>query len=153
MFELVVSKNQIQIAASELITSGSVAVYQVHFQFSKDWDGFDRFAVFDDGDTRIEVPVDSSDTVIIPWEVMTDPDDLIEAGVYGIRGHQVLPTIWSSLGTVQQGVLEGELPSPTPEVWRAAFEQLKDRVIAIENQMILTPKEPISDKELEAILV
>lgn len=153
MFELVVSKNQIRVSATEPITSGSVAVYEVHFQFSTDWDGFNRFAVFDDGDARIEIPIDSSNTVNIPWEVMTDPGDIVEAGVYGIRGHQVLPTIWASLGTVEEGVLEGDLPSPTPEVWRKVTEELRQRIIDIENRLVFAPEDPITIKELEEILV
>lgn len=124
MFRLVVSKNQIKVAQTEPMTSGSVDVYQIQFEFSDDWDGFLKFAVFDDGDVRIEIPLDESNICNIPWEVMTDPGDTVEAGVYGAKGKQVLPTIWATLGKIQEGVIEGEAPADSPSGWQAAFSQI-----------------------------
>lgn len=126
MFRLTASKNQIVVQETEPMTSGSVNVYQILFEFSSDWDGFDRFAVFDDGDARIEIQLDDTNICDIPWQVMTDPGDLVEAGVYGVKGQQVLPTIWAVLGEIQEGVLEGDLPEPPPEMWESALQSLRE---------------------------
>ena len=42
MFLLYAEKNQLAVREKEPITSGSVNVYPVQFEFSEDWDGLDR---------------------------------------------------------------------------------------------------------------
>lgn len=129
MFVLQVDKNKIKPMLRETLTSGSVGIYKCMFEFSMDWDGLQKVAVFRAGDTCVTVDVCEDNTVTIPWEVLTTPDVDLYAGVRGYAGTDteetdddiVLPTIWMLLGTVRHGAeLGGEPQPPTP----GAYEQI-----------------------------
>lgn len=137
MFVATVDKNHISIEGSELITSGSVKTNFVLFNFSEDWDGLGKVAVFQTKKSQIPVFVeDATKPVAIPWEVMAFPNETISVGVYGIRDDDpgtatideeiVLPTIWTTLGKVVQGVIILTPPPTAPT--KDAFEQLLDYI-------------------------
>ncbi len=120
MFILYADKNKLTVRQRESVTSGSVNVYPVRFGFSEDWDGLTRTAVFRGGGEVWSVLLDDTGECSIPWEVLQKPLTLLEAGVYGTRnGDTVLPTVWTSLGTVLPGAAPGEdAQPPTPELWQ-----------------------------------
>lgn len=60
MFLLSASKVHLNVLQRETVTSGSVNVYLVRFDFNSDWDGLDRTAVFQAGDDKISVVLDAS---------------------------------------------------------------------------------------------
>lgn len=128
MFILNVEKNKLDIVQREPITSGSVNVYQILFQFSTDWDGLERTAVFKAGAESRSVLLDDSGQCAIPWEVLTSHGQRLTAGVYGTRGGElVLPTVWASLGTILEGVTTGgDARPPTPDLWEQALERKGD---------------------------
>lgn len=119
MFSLTANKVLLKLNERETVTSGSVNVYAVQFAFSSEWDGLDKTAVFQAGSDVISVVLDESQTCTIPWEVLENPRRTLYAGVYGTKdGDVVLPTIWASLGTIQQGVTTGtNTQPPTPDVY------------------------------------
>lgn len=119
MFILYADKNRLAVRQREPVTSGSVNVYEVRFQFSGDWDGLSRTAVFRAGHEVRSVPLDGGNTCAIPWEVLAEPGYQLKAGVYGTQGGAlVLPTVWESLGTILEGAAPGEYARPpTPELW------------------------------------
>lgn len=130
MFKLYANKNNLMLLEREQVTSGSVNVCQVRFDFSGDWNGLDRTAVFRCGGESVSVLLDESGECTVPWEVLQKPGFRLEAGVYGTQGGEVvLPTVWASLGTVLTGVNapEGRVP-PTPELWRQALARKGDRL-------------------------
>ena len=110
----------------ELVTSGSVNVYLVSFQFNEDWEGLSRIAVFSAGNVTISLPLDETNQCQIPWEVMECPKLSLMAGVYGMReGAIVLPTIWASLGVIRPGVTTGAEPSPpTPDAYQKVLAEI-----------------------------
>lgn len=120
MFSMRAQKNKLTVLERETITSGSVEVYTVRFEFSPDWDGMTRTAVFQAGGETRSLALDSSGLCTIPWEVLQKPNVVLRAGVYGERGGTViLPTIWAGLGTILEGVPAngaGARP-PTPDLW------------------------------------
>lgn len=120
MFILYANKNKLTVRQRETVTSGSVNVYDVQFEFSPDWDGLTRTAVFNAGAETRSVRLDESGQCVIPWEVLTQHGRQLVAGVYGTHGDDlVLPTIWASLGTILEGVptdSAGTRP-PTPDLW------------------------------------
>lgn len=124
MFQLYANKNQLKLLEREPVTSGSVNAYEVRFEFSPDWDGLERTAVFKAGSESRSVLMDGTCECVVPWEVLTTPGTALRAGVYGTRGGEiVLPTVWESLGIVQEGVTTGEeAQPPTPGV----YEQIVD---------------------------
>ena len=101
MFVLCADKNKLTVRQREPVTSGSVNVYDVRFEFSEDWEGLTRTAVFRSGSQSVSVLLDDSGECVIPWEV-TDPDDrqkMLYAGVFGARdGTVTLPTVWAGRG-------------------------------------------------------
>lgn len=119
MFILSASKVHLSVCQRETVTSGSVNVYLVQFEFNDDWDGLDKTAVFQSGDDKISVVLDGSNQCQIPWEVLENPRRSLEAGVYGTRdGSIVLPTIWAQLGIIKEGCSPGtNTQPPTPDVY------------------------------------
>ena len=128
MIKLYVNKNHLTVRERELLTSGSVNAYQVLFEFSPDWDGLERTAVFRSSKKSVSVLLGADGECKIPWEVLSFHGQRIYAGVCGTRGGDlVLPTVWADLGTVQEGACPGEPSSPpTPELWEQALEKKGD---------------------------
>lgn len=129
MFILYAEKTRLSVQKSEPVTSGSVNVYTVRFQFSPDWDGMAPTAVFRTDWKTYAVALDQTGECVIPWEALEKPRCRLEAGVYGARGgNVVLPTVWADLGTVLEGARPGEpARPPTPGV----FEQVMGELAAV----------------------
>lgn len=136
MFILYANKTQLKVRQREPTTSGSANVYTVQFEFSPDWEGLTRTAVFKAGAASQSVPLGGSNTCTIPWEVLEryHPLTQLQAGVYGTRGgEEVLPTIWASLGTIQEGAAPGEnVRSP----WEQALAQKQDKLHGLPGQVV-----------------
>lgn len=71
MFVLYANKNQLHLRSREPLTSGSVNVYQALFEFSPDWDGLERMAVFRTGGESWSVALGEDGQCTIPWEALT----------------------------------------------------------------------------------
>ena len=130
MILLYANKTQLRVKCGEQLTSGSVNVNRVRFEFSEDWTGLTRTAVFRGGGEAASVLLDGSGECVLPWEALAKPNVLLEAGVYGARnGDVVLPTVWAALGTVLEGAAPGEESKPpTPELWRQELDQKGDNL-------------------------
>lgn len=120
MFILNADKSHLTVLQKGIITSGSVGVYEVKFQFSPEWAGMERWAVFKIGSERVSCVLDEANQCKLPWECVRENDigKEIQVGVYGMVGtNVVLPTIWASLGKLREGTRLGDtaLP-PTPSV-------------------------------------
>lgn len=126
MFSLFAKKNVLAVNQREVVTSGSVNVYEVQFQFDSEWDGLEKTAVFRAGDCTVSTLLDETETCIIPWEVFQDAKRTLYAGVYGTKnGNTVLPTIWASLGEIRQGCEPGESTQPpTPSVYEQILAEI-----------------------------
>lgn len=128
MFILEASKSSLTVRQRELMTSGSVNVNTVKFDFSADWDGLTRAAVFRAGGDPVSVLLDETNQCAIPWEVLSSHGRRISAGVYGTRGGDVvLPTIWADLGQVLEGAEPGaDARPPTPDLWQQELAKKGD---------------------------
>ena len=119
MLILRADKNKLEALEREPLTSGSVNAYTVRFEFSPDWEGLTRKAVFWGSGAIRTALLDEDGQCVIPWEVLTEHGMPLMAGVFGTRDDTVLPTVWASLGAIQGGVPtsgEGAEP-PTPDLW------------------------------------
>lgn len=125
MIVLCADKSYLTVLQRETLASGGVNVYEVRFQFSEDWDGLQKTAVFAAGEETYSVLL-SEDACIIPWEALQTGGIWLKAGVYGTRdGQVVLPTIWANVGQIFCGASPGETTQPpTPTV----YEQILDRI-------------------------
>lgn len=128
MFILYANKNRLAVRKSEIITSGSVNVYDIQFEFSEDWDGLSKTAVFRSGQKTVSVLLSETGACSAPWEVLSKPDLHLEAGVYGTKGKDiVLPTVWADLGIIKPGVILGdEARPPTPDLWKQELAKKAD---------------------------
>lgn len=127
MFILYAEKNRLCVRKKELLTSGSVNVCTVRFEFSPDWDGLTKTAVFRAGGvSRSQVLNGECE---IPWEVLEKPGLHLQAGICGILDEDtVLPTVWADLGVIQEGAAVGEAGRPpTPELWQQMQEALSGK--------------------------
>ena len=130
MFVLHADKNTLTVRQRELVTSGSVNVYHARFEFSPDWDGLKRTAVFKAGTVSRSVPLGDSGECTVPWEVLERPQVRLLAGVYGSAdGGAALPTIWANLGTVQEGVSVGAEARPPAGGYDIATEAEVDEML------------------------
>lgn len=126
MIQLHAEKNCLTVVEPELLTSGSVNVNTVSIEFSADWDGLSRVAVFASSTTQISITLDSTNQCFIPWECLVTPNLNLRVGVYGMQGTTiVLPTIWTSLGIIRPGVTTGAEPSPpTPDAYQKVLAEI-----------------------------
>lgn len=158
MIELTAQKTRLSVDQSEQITSGSVNVYTVHFHFGTPWDGLEKVAVFNIPGKTINVPVKEDNTCIIPWEVTTDYGLILRVGVYGIKtGEVVLPTIWTTIGTIVQGVTLGgaEAGEHTPDIYDLILQkvqELLEYITNLENDIEAIDENIPTDDEILAIL-
>lgn len=138
MFVLCADKNRLTVRQREPVTSGSVNVYHVRFEFSPDWDGLTHTAVFRAGAVSRSVLLDDSGECEIPWEVMEHPQVRLLAGVYGKAGEDtVLPTIWANLGTILEGAAPGgDARPPTPELWQQELAGKQDKLTGQPGQLV-----------------
>ena len=140
MFVLCADKTRLTVRQREPVTSGSVNVYEARFEFSEDWDGLTRTAVFRAGPASRSVLLDDSNACVVPWEVLEHHHPLtrLMAGVYGTRdGDVVLPTVWASLGVIQEGAApRGDVRPPTPELWQQALDGKQDRLTGLPGQVV-----------------
>ncbi len=126
MIILTASKSCLTASRRELLVEGAVNVNIVQFVFSSDWDGLTKTAVFQAGSDKYSVLLDESNEAPIPWEVLQNPRRTLYAGVYGTNGESlVLPTIWASLGTIQEGANPGQdTQPPTPSVYEQILAEI-----------------------------
>lgn len=138
MFVLYANKNQLTVRQREPVTSGSVNVYRVRFEFSADWEGLARTAVFQSGGESRSVLLDNSGECAIPWEVLSSYGQILSAGVYGTQGGEiVLPTVWADLGSIQEGAKPGQdARPPTPDLWEQRLAAKQDRLQGKPGQIV-----------------
>lgn len=121
----------------ETLVSRSVGIYECEFDF-QGWDGWNKTAVFQlDSEEPIEVVL-TSNTCIIPWEVLRRSGTL-KIGVYGTRDAQVIPTLWTEQMCVRIGTPTGAVGTePTPSVYEQILEALAGRAngLSYENNIL-----------------
>ena len=130
-------KSKLTVLQKGIITSGSVNVYEVKFQFDSSWDGMERIAVFRVGKKSVSITLDDTNTCKIPWECVCENDigKEVLVGVYGMVDTTiVLPTVWAGLGNLKEGCRLGNTALPaTPSVAEQVLAQIlaaRDAVFA-----------------------
>lgn len=134
MFRLYADKNKLTLLEREAVTSGSVNVCEVRFDFSADWDGLVKTAVFQAGEVSGAVLLPADGVCGIPWEVLAAPGVALKAGVFGTRdGSVVLPTVWAGLGVILRGANSKETARPpSPGVYEQLLDALERKADGLE---------------------
>lgn len=104
-------------SSGERITTGMVGK-QVSFDFSADWDGLVKTAVFEGSGVTKDVTL-SGDTAVIPHECLTAPGGMLRVGVYGTDGTIQTPTVYTDIGQIERGAdPSGDTSAdPTLPIW------------------------------------
>ena len=133
MFVLYAEKNTLSVREKEPVTSGSVNVYPVQFEFSEDWDRLEKTVIFQAGCVEKAVSL-TNGACTVPANVLSEPGYYLMAGVCGRQGGStVLPTVWANLGMILEGAVPGEEPEapepvPPPDGWQEALDSKGDNL-------------------------
>lgn len=103
MFVLYADKAQLDVRQREPITSGSENAHQLRFEFSPEWEGLEKTAIFQAGCAESAAAL-TGGACTIPPEVLKAPGYFLMAGVCGKAGETlVMPTVWANLGLILEG--------------------------------------------------
>ena len=116
--QIAVSAADAAVTAPATLTSGMVGA-TVTFAFSGTaWQSLRKIAVFRAGSVRRDVEeTDWSDNVcIIPWECLSEADERLLVGVYGMdeTGTVVIPTVYADCGWIWPGADPAGDPAADP---------------------------------------
>lgn len=130
MIELYAAWNELTVKNRERMTSGSVQVNKIHVDFSPDWDGLDKVAIFREGVTRVgpAQALDENGECYIPWEAMTKHDVTLWVGISGTDTGSPprLNTVYAPLGVIQEGASLDASVDPTPTVYEQLLAAIGD---------------------------
>lgn len=113
MFVLYADKARLDVRQREPIASGSENVHQLRFEFSPEWEGLAKTAVFQAGCAEKSVVL-TGGACTIPREVLKAPGYFLMAGVCGKMGEElVMPTVWANLGVIREGAVSGPVTPPS----------------------------------------
>lgn len=138
----IANKAGMRCVEKETLTSGMLHAVTCMFNFSPDWDGLGKTAVFECGNVVKDQAV-LNNRADIPWEclVAANVGKHLRVGVYGINGDGdvIIPTVYCNAGdVVERGADPAGDPSidPSPTVYQevladnAATRQKADEAIA-----------------------
>ena len=107
----------------QYLVSDTRNVYQCIFDFSSDWNDYQKWAVFKQDERVFKVLLENN-TCIMPAEAVANKGYMY-IGVYGLQGTTRYPTIWTNPLLVQLGCIDGIYPPvPTPSEWEQALEYM-----------------------------
>lgn len=138
MITIYVHKTQARAELDAPVTSGSVG-REVQFQFSDDWDGLVKTAVFETNNYKETATVPESGALAIPEDVLTYPGFQLRIGVIGktADGATVIPTVYADCSMIKPGastVPVGTPPTPSQaEQLQEQIDDLADRVSDLED--------------------
>lgn len=124
-FVFYAEKGKLTVREREVLVCGSVNTYQVCFEFSGEWEGLVRTALFRAGNQTIPVRLDKTGQCTIPWEVLAARGYMLYAGIYGTRGSEVVrPTTWAPCGYIRDGTeMEPGNKPATPGIYEQILEE------------------------------
>lgn len=143
MIHLVASAAALRaISPKEPLTVGMANAVKCSVTFDSSWDGLLKMAVFTNGRTTVDVSEnrwDDDNVIPIPAEVLTSPRLTVRVGFYGVDGQTVvLPTVWCSLGVVQEAAdpTGDESLTPSSPVWEQVLVRQSELEAAVEEQLL-----------------
>ena len=132
MIQLIVTGRKIRATVTEPITTGSVGM-PVEVELSNEFDGLVAWLVFDAGYKSADIAL-TGEPVTVPPQVLRVAGAELKVGVYGAKadGTIVIPTIWASCGTVQQGAEpSGFVPGDPAPSWAAQVEAIAEEALEV----------------------
>ena len=109
------------------LTCGSVG-RQVRFRTDEIWENLSKTAVFRCGEVTRDARL-TDGVAVIPHEVLTQPGQHLQIGLYGVSagGSLVIPTVWATTEPLLPGADPSGDPGldPTNPVWQQALSELE----------------------------
>ena len=127
--EIIVTTSEVKISEENNLNQGEVNVHKVHFSFSKDYDGYTKYARFFVLDKKIDIEVDNEGFCDIPHEA-TQYKTEIRIGAYGEKVENEKLKRWSPTPTdkiVLEGTYNGE-GTNTEELTPTDKQQMNERI-------------------------
>lgn len=131
-------------AGDHAIIPAGIIGASVSFSFTDSrWNTLTKIAVFQGCVTR-DVAI-TGDSVVIPYETVAEEGGELQVGVYGVDAGQnlVIPTLWATLGVIQQGTDPSGDPAADPSL--PLWAELENRMDQIENNLEEQVSECIED--------
>ena len=102
--ELTANVQDLTINDDIMLVSGSVGIYTCHFNFSEEWEGFTRTAVFRQNRVELKEELLDDDSCEIPAAVVDEPG-VLQIGVYGVKDNntKIMPTKWARVKVIEEG--------------------------------------------------
>lgn len=106
------------------LVGGTIAVEYI----DEIWDDLNKTVVFQGGATRDVVT--NENLIVIPHEVLQQPNKLLNVGFYGMdaTGKLIIPTFYANIGLIRSGTdPSGDLSTdPTLPIWAQLTAQIND---------------------------
>lgn len=178
MIRLTADKNNLKVNNTELLTSGSLNVYFLQFILSDDWKDLRRIACFrlqgnipsvsEDEEaplTAVDIELEDDLLCVLPFAMTRFAGLTVQVGIYGIEPDTcqiILPTMWTTIGNVKQGVIpsqrEDNPPSGCPGEGGVTESQVK-AIIAkymtdnpVQYTDVVGHPEPLTNMQLKELL-
>lgn len=136
--KLKIDKQIITILDADPKVSGSENIYAIECDFSDDWEGYTKAAVFRSytGDFEpVLMAIDIDNKAMIPSSVLQNPGT-IQIGISGVTPATRKPTAWSDPIEIIEGAYGGEyVPEPDPDIWQQ-FSFLIEEIAELANNAI-----------------
>ena len=148
MITVYIRKTDARAAIDTPLTSGSVGLI-CRFQFSADWHGLSKTAVFETSAGYKEThPVPEDGVVEVPEGAMAQPGVILTIGVEGKAddGIVVIPTIYADCGTVYRGANTDPSDVQIPP---ALVAQIQSKIIALDRRV--TDEETINRDQAKTL--
>lgn len=118
----VVNRASAYVKDTEVLTSGRAGL-ELEFQFSSEWDGLGKTAVFKAVGADDKYVILSGNRCVIPAETLENAGVSAICGVYGTDGDNIIiPTVYFALGEIKQGTeITGSEPG---EITQTLYNQV-----------------------------
>lgn len=92
------------------------------------WEGLTKTAVFSGNVIRSAVL--DGNMAVIPRETVAEAGDTLKVGIYGVDGKNnlVIPTLWATVGSIQEATVPSEDPGTDPElpIWAQLAAEVEE---------------------------
>lgn len=105
--KIVVGETKVDIVEADDIVAGSVNIHSIKFEWDSIWDNYTKKVIFKTKNGSRTIPLDDTNTCIIPYEAMLYPGEL-QIGILGESDDKIRPTRWSADITIANGAIEAD---------------------------------------------
>ncbi len=98
------------------VVADSYNYLRASFEFSDDWEGVVKTAIFKNGANTFSVLLDENNECIVPHETLIE--GLLDVSVFGVIDNELITTDVAQIRVLKSGYTEGQTPlPPTPSVY------------------------------------